>query len=310
MVTVALPPTVEYVLVRGSAWSEALLTYLDAEGMGHPDVAHLGYAMPVGESQFDTLPWTNIDTISIVFSDDVSVEQDDLALWGVNVVNYVTEVGFAADGFTYDSATFTATWTLAQSIAADKLLIDLDGDAGGVANASGNVLLDGEWQDGVSTVSGDGVPGGDFRFRLNILPGDADQNGEVGQNDLSTVQAALGTAPGVTGYSPLVDVNGDGTIITTDLLFVNTHLGVMLPSGSPMVPPLLPGDANRDGRVDDSDASILGAHWHQQVGATWAMGDFNGDGKVNDMDAAIVAAHWGERIEPLLPGDANRGWRC
>jgi hypothetical protein len=61
-------------------------------------------------------------------------------------------------------------------------------------------------------------------------------------------------------------------------------------------PASLPGDANDDGVVDDRDASILGAHWQQQSGATWAMGDFNDDGKVNDVDAAILAAHWGATL--------------
>ena len=60
---------------------------------------------------------------------------------------------------------------------------------------------------------------------------------------------------------------------------------------------LLYGDANLDGTVDDEDASILGAHWQMQSGATWAMGDFNGDNKVNDKDAAIMAAHWGTPAE-------------
>ncbi|MCX7427700.1 MAG: right-handed parallel beta-helix repeat-containing protein [Planctomycetia bacterium] len=58
----------------------------------------------------------------------------------------------------------------------------------------------------------------------------------------------------------------------------------------------LTGDANLDAVVDDKDASILGAHWRQQAGATWADGDFNADGKVDDRDAAILAAHWGEQI--------------
>jgi hypothetical protein len=53
-----------------------------------------------------------------------------------------------------------------------------------------------------------------------------------------------------------------------------------------------PGDANGDGSVDDTDASILGANWLKQSGATWGMGDFNEDGKVNDKDAAIMAANW------------------
>jgi autotransporter-associated beta strand protein len=51
------------------------------------------------------------------------------------------------------------------------------------------------------------------------------------------------------------------------------------------------GDANLDGTVDDVDASIVGAHWHQSD-CLWSQGDFNYDGLVNDRDAAILAAHW------------------
>jgi hypothetical protein len=54
---------------------------------------------------------------------------------------------------------------------------------------------------------------------------------------------------------------------------------------------LIFGDANRDGKVDDLDASILGANWQRTGGATWDQGDFNQDGNVNDIDAAILAAH-------------------
>jgi hypothetical protein len=57
------------------------------------------------------------------------------------------------------------------------------------------------------------------------------------------------------------------------------------------------GDANRDGKVDDMDASILGANWLANGASgdvTWGMGDFNQDGAVDDADAAILAAHWGE----------------
>jgi hypothetical protein len=55
--------------------------------------------------------------------------------------------------------------------------------------------------------------------------------------------------------------------------------------------PLIPGDANDDGIVNDEDASILAAHW-QQTGMSWEHGDFNDDGIVNDEDASILAAHW------------------
>ncbi len=52
------------------------------------------------------------------------------------------------------------------------------------------------------------------------------------------------------------------------------------------------GDANRDGRVDDTDAAILATNWQTLTAATWAMGDFNGDERVDDADATLLAANW------------------
>ncbi|MGD9127959.1 MAG: dockerin type I domain-containing protein [Planctomycetia bacterium] len=52
-----------------------------------------------------------------------------------------------------------------------------------------------------------------------------------------------------------------------------------------------PGDANLDGQVDASDATILAGNW-QATGASWSMGDFNGDGSVDASDATILAGNW------------------
>ena len=69
--------------------------------------------------------------------------------------------------------------------------------------------------------------------------------------------------------------------------------------------PEIPGDANRDERVDDVDASILGSHWLLGSGATWENGDFNGDHAVNDADAAIMAAYWHYGVEGGVAGEAS-----
>jgi hypothetical protein len=55
----------------------------------------------------------------------------------------------------------------------------------------------------------------------------------------------------------------------------------------------LPGDANRDGKVDVSDLGILAANYGITAGATWGMGDFNNDGKVDVSDLGILAANYG-----------------
>ena len=56
--------------------------------------------------------------------------------------------------------------------------------------------------------------------------------------------------------------------------------------------PIVPGDANQDGQVDEKDAAVLANHWQKEGG--WAEGDFNGDGIINAADASIMAANWGD----------------
>ena len=105
------------------------MDYLETSGAGDDAC---GYAIPVGSSaQLDPLPWFNVDTITIQFSQHVIVEKADLSLWGVTFPQYA----FAADpaGFSYDEVNRVATWTLSQAISQpDKLLIDLDGSSAGV----------------------------------------------------------------------------------------------------------------------------------------------------------------------------------
>ena len=60
--------------------------------------------------------------------------------------------------------------------------------------------------------------------------------------------------------------------------------------------PKIAGDANKDGKVDGSDVTILAGNWQYGVNdgntATWEMGDFNGDGKVDGSDVTILAGNW------------------
>ena len=87
---------------------------------------------------------------------------------------------------------------------------------------------------------------------------------------------------------------GNGLQWDTSSLYISGTLGIVASS-------FTLGDANRDGLVDDADATILASHWHQTSGANWFDGDFNGDGVVNDVDASILAAHWHEGAESFTP---------
>lgn len=120
--------------------------------------------------------------------------------------------------FHYDPSTFTVTWTFPQALTADKLLLDIQGGAGGVSDKAGNTLA------------------GDYLLRLNVLPGDVTQDGMVISNDLVKVRNLLGTSPSDVIYSIFRDVNSDGMIISNDLVKVRNLLGTALPTNDPEAP--------------------------------------------------------------------------
>ena len=96
------------------------------------------------------------------------------------------------------------------------------------------------------------------------------------------------------------ELSGTFDSISGDLSYEGIDLGVRYDYEAKTVSlvalgPAIPGDANRDGKVDGSDVTILAGNW--QVGvvdgeATWEMGDFNGDGKVDGSDVTILAGNW------------------
>jgi hypothetical protein len=153
-------------------------------------------------------------------------------LVGVNVATY------SLSGFAYNSATDTATWTLAAPIGDDKLLIDLS-DA--VTSVSSGLALDGAWTDGVSTYpSGTGTPGSNFMISLNVLPGDVNQSGGVNILDTVYVISLSGGSTSTPGtYSIFADVNGSGGINILDVLATNNQAGTTLPAGTPAVPAVI-----------------------------------------------------------------------
>ena len=152
----------------------------------------------------------------------------------------MNRASYAFSGFAFDAATRTATWTLADVPANDKLLLDLDADSpDGVRGTGGGAFLDGEWANGTDTFpSGDGTAGGDFRFRLNVLVGDADRSGKVNALDLSDVKRRLNrttTNPGTgtSAYSVFADATGNGQINSLDLSAVKQRLNQSLPTAEP-----------------------------------------------------------------------------
>lgn len=215
-------PAVLEVLLSSTAWSSTFLSFLNSEGLGTQ-----GYSIPDGANQTKPVPWNNINQIKIVFDRDVLVNANDLAITGVNVTQY--QIG----SFAYDADHYVATWTLASSFGRDRILLDLDANGlDPVRDLAGNIL-DGEWQNGVSSISGNGVAGGDFQFLFNVLPGDVNQSGSVLNNDVVSVQNALFKSAGQAGYSAFLDLNGSGSILSNDVVVVQNNQFTSLPSGNP-----------------------------------------------------------------------------
>jgi len=226
------PPMVESVIVRGSDWSEAFLDHLDLQGLGHATVPRLGYAIPAGLSQLDTLPWENIDTVAIVFSEAVDVAYENLMLGG------------SPDGPVLPSiAAFEhippriAVWRFNAPLDASKYLVSLEDT---IQDTLGNAL-DGEWLAGSDAFpSGNGTPGGDFHFRFNVLPGDANQSGMTNVRDGLGLRERIDTVPGDPNYSPMWDFAGDGAIdVANDETTIQTNMFTWLPAGEPEAPLLL-----------------------------------------------------------------------
>jgi protocatechuate 3,4-dioxygenase beta subunit len=220
-------PRVTSVKVSGTEWAEDFLTVVDV------DPIDLGYKVPGGAGQLDTLPWMNINEVHVTFSENVVINAGAISLHGVSLANY-------GGTMTYNAATFTATLLLPAHVKADKLVLHVNDT---VEDLTGN-NLDGEWTNGVTTgQSGNGTEGGDFNFRFNVLPGDSNRNGTltgptdgVLGSDVIKVRNSQFLTTADSKYSVFDDVNGSANVSGTDVVAVRNSQFTGLPAGSPTAP--------------------------------------------------------------------------
>src|SRR5690606_28116321 len=131
-------------------------------------------------------------------------------------------------GFSHTGA--VATWTV-EPVAVDKLLLNLNDQS--ITNTTG-VLLDGEFTTGSGVMqSGDGTPGGAFRFRINVLAGDADRSGQVDSGDVVPIGAAFGSQPISTNWNSFADLDGSGQVDSGDIVPFGANFGSTLPMAEP-----------------------------------------------------------------------------
>jgi hypothetical protein len=223
-------PRVTGVFVDSESWSSTFRQYLADHALGD---SRFGFAVGGGADQLKVLPWVGLNRISIRFRGEVDADFQDLVVHGVRGGDY------ALGRVSFDNATHTVTWTLSQPLDADTITLDLDADppAGVKRWGPGTPdLLDGDWADGADAFpSGDGTPGGDFRFRFNVLPGDVDRSGAVLADDYSAVKrkffsSTASPGSGAAAYSVFHDVNGSGSVLADDYSEVKKRFFTRLPS--------------------------------------------------------------------------------
>lgn len=243
-------PTVVDFEVGSSQWTSQFTDFLVASSLGTE-----GYRVPTGSAaQLNSLPWSNIDTFIVRFSEDVNVRASHLSLTGVNATS------FQIQQFAYDAETYTASWTLSAPLEKNSYLLEIDGDGvSPVVNLQG-MAIDGDWTTSSSVYpSGNGVAGGDFSFAFRVLPGDVNQNSDVDFYDYSTAVTKIGLTTGSSGYSALIDLDGSGSHTSADASGISSRMWTSYPSGSPI------------GSSNDAPSTSSGGYLRISVGASVAI---------------------------------------
>ena len=185
-----------------------------------------GYAIPTGSGeQLTRVPVARPDQISLLFSGRAFTDEDDLVVRGMDHGLYTVARFEEREGAV--AGTWQATWTLSQPLAADFVEVVLDA---GVGDQFGR-RIDGEWQNprrasetsSDSLPTGDGLPGGEFRFRFTVLPGDATRDNRIDEADLAALAQNYGLRDDVATFAE-GDFDGNGAVGLGDLVILRSNL--------------------------------------------------------------------------------------
>jgi VCBS repeat-containing protein len=215
--------TLVYTPNRGAVGVDTF-SYTVSDGRGHSDTAdvqvnvldvvapkvqnvrlHYGAAQSfdIATNSRSVLPWSNVASISIVFSEGVQSVPLGTALsltraGGTPVP--VTLVGF-------DAATRTGTWSIDAPIGIDRLTLRLA--AVGVSDIAGNPMA------------------ADWVKSFGVLPGDYNGDGEVGDADVNAIKSRISKAGQTILRSDqrFADIDGSGIVDQTDLTLATNNKG-------------------------------------------------------------------------------------
>ena len=176
----------------------------------------------------------NINTISVAFNENVSINTADSALALVGSSDLPAPAALSSATFNYNSTTHTATWTFAAPLTTDRYMLCIP--SADVTDALG-AAMSGGWTNGSSAYpSGNATSGGNLNFEFNILKADVTQDGGVTGLDGNAVRVVLLTNTTTSGYSPFADFTGAGSVTGIDGSYVRVNLETVLPTDSPSPP--------------------------------------------------------------------------
>ncbi len=142
--------------------------------------------LPAGRTT--DLPWSGINKLQITLSQAQSLSSGDVSVTGQTVANY-GPVTISGSGTSY-------TITLAQAITvADRVTVTI-----------GNAAI------------------ATFTRRLDVLPGDFNDDGVVSSADMTLINNAT-----VAPYNVFADIDGDGAVTITDVQLARRKIGTALP---------------------------------------------------------------------------------
>jgi hypothetical protein len=206
--------------------------------------AGTGFIVAVPDLQIPFNTWHHFELSLDYATDTYSVRVDG--------VRSVTSEGFVDPGVD----DFTDADVAALAAAADPI----SQSATGLAHFDNYSVslqtppIDGEWQNAADAFpSGDGTPGGDFKFTFNALPGDFTGDGRVNFRDLVTL-AQNYNKPGNWSQG---DATADGQIAFQDLVVLAQNYGASLPASAPTPVGWAPPTTSRDQLGSSTNARSL-----------------------------------------------------
>jgi hypothetical protein len=174
------------VVISSTDWAAAFVDRLSELGLGENgiELSEKAGAAPL-------LPWVNLNTIHVVFSEPVDVSREDLQITGLATPDYSPSIA----AFHYDPVSFTATWRFASPFAADRVQVALSGS---IRDAGGNLL-----------------PSSQPR-QFDVVPGDVTRDREVRVDDFFASLSRQFSGVLDEAYDIAADLDGNAAVNVLD----------------------------------------------------------------------------------------------